>query len=479
VHPSTAEMPQKDDHVNYESSDANSVENVQQQAGAANDSRATAVETDGMMQPVTLSSSREIGPEGGTVKFESSDVILVVPQGAVMSATKFSLKTYVEPAFLPPTISKDEVTLSPAFHVSSSQQLHHQFEKPLQLSLPVEVPLTASISDSGWLLKLKKSESSSGMPSEWDTVLELNTKTGDVVSHSSFVDFDFESGTLQLTQFSWLAWLGEALTELGTMLGITSLRGIHYAVFGKKIKEHKWLVAAHIIHGSRVVYEFLVQKLREMDYVELTYPKADCIQIDGEICLRFQCLEPWQVQQGRLEVQFTTNQIWSSEQHCSCYHEIMIEDGECSAEALECKIGASFWANRVVETGESSVDGSSLELLISHPLKPFLRPSARTELLPDSIVFQAVLRYGVDQWSSIGLAMGFTGAQITAYTAERPAAASKLEELIERKCHECGIKETEEILRAACEKIPQPIIGAVNSYLEDIRRQDSFVEDTD
>ena len=74
--------------------------------------------------------------------------------------------------------------------------------------------------------------------------------------------------------------------------------------------------------------------------------------------------------------------------------------------------------------------------------------------------------YGVAQWSSIGLAVGLTGAQIDACTFNKPSLGSKLGAIIEVKVHECGVNETEKSLLTACQRIPQPIIGSVLQYME-------------
>jgi hypothetical protein len=86
-------------------------------------------------------------------------------------------------------------------------------------------------------------------------------------------------------------------------------------------------------------------------------------------------------------------------------------------------------------------------------------------LLSDSKVFQAVLKFGVDQWSSIGLAMGMTGPEVNACTDNKPAHGSKLEAIIELKVRYWGFKETEECLLRACKTIPNPIIGAVEEFI--------------
>ena len=72
----------------------------------------------------------------------------------------------------------------------------------------------------------------------------------------------------------------------------------------------------------------------------------------------------------------------------------------------------------------------------------------------------------MEQWFSVGLEMGFTGPQIKACTFDIPSPFSKLQALIEQRVRECGVKETETCLLAACEGIPQSIIGSVLEYLE-------------
>ena len=315
------------------------------------------------MLPVTSSVSNEIGPEGGNVQFQTSGVFLGVPQGAVPSPTTFYLETYVDPAHLPPVTSKDEVPLSPAFHLSSSLPQDHHFERPFQLSLPLEVPLRAGDHNSGWLLQLKRSRSSDGLAGEWHTVLELNTETDEVVSQSSFLRFDHAHGTLHLDQFSCFAWLGKPFRAIRSKLGFNPVRKINYTVFGKQIQSHKWCIATHIIHGSNVIYESLVRKLKEKDYVELTHPKSDCIRSRGKVSVCIQCLEPWHVRLGKKDVQMNTNQIWRSGQHSSCYHEVTVEDSSFEADTLECTIEASFWAK------EDRDCGDSVELVVSRRLQ--------------------------------------------------------------------------------------------------------------
>jgi hypothetical protein len=326
------------------------------------------------LAPVTSSVSEEIGEGGGRVEFPSSNVSLVVPENAVPGSTCFCLKTYVDPRVLPPLASDDKVTLSPAFQLTSSLPKDYTFKKPLQLFLPPQVPLRAGDSDSGWLLQLKRSESTDGLPNEWHPVLQLNTKTGEVISHSSFMRYDADSRSLSLNQFSFLSWIGDALK---ISEGSCSLREIGYAVFGKQIQRYNWLIAVHIIHSSKVGYTSLVRKLKELGYIEFNVPNTDCIGADGEVSLKVECREPWQVQQGK-EVLIKTSRIWGSAQHCSCYHQFTIEDYTRSADTLGFSIEASF------KSKARQHDENLVELIISHPVSESMQRS-QTILEPQGV----------------------------------------------------------------------------------------------
>ena len=133
----------------------------------------------------TLSVSDEIEQQGGRVEFQSSKVSLSNPEGAVPPSTSFLLKPCVDFRDLPPLTSKDEVTLSPAFQLSSSLPQGHPFKKPLQVSVPPDVPLSASDRGNGWQLHMERGESSDGLPVECHTMLEGNTKIAEVICHSS------------------------------------------------------------------------------------------------------------------------------------------------------------------------------------------------------------------------------------------------------------------------------------------------------
>ena len=274
--------------------------------------------------PVTSSKSNKIGPEGGKIEFQSSDVYLIVPKGALPSTTIFSLEAYVNSSVLPPVTSEVEMTLSPVFHLSSLLPRNQHFEKPLQLFLPLEVPLRASDRDSGWLLQLKKSMSDK-LPSEWHIVLQLNTKSGEVVSQSSFVDYDHASGTLLLDHFCRWIWKG-------FRLGFDSERYVYCSVFGRRTQPNKWEVAVHIMHKSKEVYRQLVRKLESKDYVVIKGFKPHTMCYKGHVSVDIQCLNSWKVQVGKVIHRIDSQVIWDCNQDESYYHEVYVEDKSCEAD---------------------------------------------------------------------------------------------------------------------------------------------------
>ena len=441
------------------------------------------------VKSITVSVSEEIGEEGGMVDFHSSEVSLYVSEGTVPPSTSFSLKSYVDPRVLPPLTSKSEVTLSPAFQLSSSlPQGYHPFKKPLQLSLLPEVPLSTSNRDNGWLLQLKRSETSDGLPDEWHTMLEINTMTGEVISHSSNSLYDPKSHAVYLYQLPWLSWIGKPLETVGSVVGSSSssisLREINYAVFGKQIQHYKWLIAAHIIHKSEVVYKLLVEKLKRESYVQLNHPHTDCIGPNGKVCLQVQCKVPWQVQQGKPEVHIQTSRIWGSEQDASCYHEFTVEDHTCLADTLEFTIGASFHAQggkdaecpvqliisrplcesqpRTPATGTVHV----LYMQITMSLRKFAVVSESDMFCDAQLVLSAVLKHGPHCWFSIGLKLGFTAGQVKAITHAIPRDEDKLTMLFETKANALGRDKAAAQLLDACNTITNPILGIVMDELK-------------
>jgi hypothetical protein len=73
----------------------------------------------------------------------------------------------------------------------------------------------------------------------------------------------------------------------------------------------------------------------------------------------------------------------------------------------------------------------------------------------------------VDQWLSIGLAVGLDYPEIEARTHVIPSASSKLEAIIELLERERGVKEAEKALLRACKVIPNPIYGSVLYFVEE------------
>jgi hypothetical protein len=91
--------------------------------------------------------------------------------------------------------------------------------------------------------------------------------------------------------------------------------------------------------------------------------------------------------------------------------------------------------------------------------------SSTLGMLSENKIFQAVLKYGATQWSSIGVALGLTGSQIQSCTADKVSPGSKLEALIGLKVDTCGIKEAEKCLLTASGRLPRPIIDSVLEYV--------------
>lgn len=310
--------------------------------------------SDGTPQPVTSSTSEEIGTAGG--EFKSGYVSVVVPEGALSGAATFSVDTYVDKDLIPPIDEhKKQVVLSPVVRLSSSHG--REFDKPIQLTMPPDVPLKTG-PDSGWLLELKKSEASAdGQPGQWLTALILDTTTREVVTHLSSVWYDPDSGTIQLTHAdAFLAWLGKSE-------GSRSSRKIRYALFGKEVQSRKWCIAAHVIHGSPSVYYGIAECLRAKSYIELSIPTPDCIGVHGEVAFNVKCVDPWQIRQGKPEARIDTRRIWHSEVDAACYYEFTLEDTSSSSETLECTVQASF-----LDHGEKTPAGEPIELVVCRRL---------------------------------------------------------------------------------------------------------------
>jgi hypothetical protein len=340
----------------------------------------TSTTTSQIPQPVESVVAVDIGTEGG--QLQSSDMSVVIPEGAVSSSTTFSAKIYLNPHTMPPTKSDQQVVLSPAVRLSSSLPRSLQFNKPVQLTLSPEVPMQTSRHNSGWLLELMRSESSPDeLPNEWKVVLEYNTNKGKVVSHSPFVHYDSKTCSLYVDHFCWFSWIGRPLQALGSMLGInvSALREIDYAVFGKQVHRHKWCIATHIVHGARSIYDSLAKKLEADGYIKLSPPNRDCIGYYGEVTLIIECTKPWQMYQGKSRADIETKRIWRCEQDSTCYYECTVEDRKKSADDLECTVTAVYQSRKSKDTHKP------VELNICHSLdKPQQKQSVSDGVDPDS-----------------------------------------------------------------------------------------------
>ena len=303
--------------------------------------------------------SENIGNEGGLL--QSDSVSVLVPEGAVSIPTTVSIATYLDEQVMPP-VNEEEVVVSPVVHISTSQS-SHKFNKPVQLSLRPEVALKPREHETGWLLELKMSESSTeGKPSEWHTVLQLNTDTEVVETQSPSIRYDPDTQTLYVNHFSFLVWLGKAL-------GIQSVRDVRYALFGQQLDLHNWKISAHIIHGSMSIYNEIAQYMKSKSYEELTVPIKDRIGLEGKVRMSIECFDPWQMRLGKAVTHIPTRRIWNSRKDAACYYEFTVQDRDRSSGILECTVEASFEH----EKQENSVDPSDpVTLIVAHPLtKPF------------------------------------------------------------------------------------------------------------
>lgn len=282
---------------------------------------------------VLTSFSSVLGASGG--RCGSDNVFVRVPTGAVTMPTKVSIRVYSDVSLMPPIQSDDEETfISPLTHVSLSPS---RFKQPVELYLPVNVPLVSSMTSSGWLLELKICDSSyQNKPRDWYTALEFNTNTGIVTTHSQSLTFNPQRQVICLNRFCWICWVGR---PLGTpSLG---LRKVSYALFGKRLEQHKWTVSLHIMHGSNIVYEEILRRLKEQRYVPLTPPMQQTIGLRGLVSLKLQCSHPW-VATHATEARIPTNTIWDVPINGSLYYTATVEDPTLSSNYLDCTMSASF-----------------------------------------------------------------------------------------------------------------------------------------
>ena len=305
-------------------------------------------------EPVTVV-AENIGTEGGLL--QSGSVSVLVPDGAVSLPTTFSVATYLDEQVMPP-VNKEEVVVSPVVHISTSQS-SHKFNKPVQLSLRPEVALKPKEHENAWLLELKMSESSTeGKPSEWHTVLQLNTDTEVVETHSPSIRYDSNTQTLYVNDVGYMVWLGKAL-------GIQSMRDVRYALFGQQLQLHNWKIAALVIHGAMSTYNEIAENMKSKSYEELTVPIKDRISLEGKVRMSIECCDPWQMGLGKAVIHIPTRRIWNSRKDAACYYEFTLQDRKRSSDTLQFTVEASFVHDKQ-EKFDDPCD--PLTLIVAHPL---------------------------------------------------------------------------------------------------------------
>jgi hypothetical protein len=179
---------------------------------------------------------------------------------------------------------------------------------------------------------------------------------------------------------------------------------------------------------------------KELDYKELAcidnYPSDPLLNRHGERLTRKKC--------PRLDLWTAEGIKYEDAANVSSQDQLFVISGNSAHTASDRRMGSE--ANYGLSSGTHVNVGCQ-------------------ELLSENRVFQAVVKYGVAQWFSIGLAMGMTSPEVDACTFNKPSLGSKLEAIIELKVRCCGVKETEECLLSACKKIPDPIIGSILEYI--------------
>ena len=77
-----------------------------------------------------------------------------------------------------------------------------------------------------------------------------------------------------------------------------------------------------------------------------------------------------------------------------------------------------------------------------------------------------MLKCAPHEWYSIAVELGFSDGEIEAKTSVLPSAKGKLQKMVRIKADAVGRQETAQLLLEACEKIPNPVIGAVRERLQ-------------
>ncbi|XP_062513592.1 uncharacterized protein LOC134189372 [Corticium candelabrum] len=358
---------------------------------------------------VLTSHSSVIGPAGG--KCGSDSVFLRVSHGAVAMPTKVSIQTYYDLSLYPPPQQNDNhISLSALAHVSLSSS---RFKQPIELHLPPAVPLLPSVTSSGWCLQLKMCDASSqSKPTDWYTALEFNTNTQSISTHSQSIAFDPKRSVVRLDRVCWVCWVGR-------LLGTPSLglRKVSYALFAKRLEKHRWTVSVHLIHGSNVAYDEIASALKERQYVALQPPIAATVGVQGYICLKLQCVQPWSVTKSA-EAHIPMKSVWDVPVNGSLYYTTTVEDCTFSSRHLECTMLSSF-------KGDWLDAGEPVKCVVFHPVDAGMpQSSAYSNSNVTNFTFSHVT----------GLAFGAT-AQLVQQTAHEHSVGQLLPDVtLTRNC---------------------------------------------
>ena len=254
---------------------------------------------------------------------------IVVPI-KVYIPTTFSVGTYLDEQVMPP-VNEEEEVVSPVVHISTSQS-SHKFNKPMQLSLRPDVALKPREHETGWFLEPKMSESSTeGKPSEWHTVLQLNTYTKVVETHSPSIHYDPNTQTLYVNDVGSMDWLDKAF-------GIQSMRDVRNALFGQQLQLHNWKIAAHITHGAMFTYNEIAENMKSKVYEELTVPIKDRIGLEAKVLMSIECCDPWQMGLRKAVTHIPTRHFLNSRKDATCYYVSTVQDREESSNTLQCTV---------------------------------------------------------------------------------------------------------------------------------------------
>lgn len=181
-----------------------------------------------------------IGPKGGSG--HSGDLSLFAPERALSSEISITLRNYICNLTLPG--AEELFIFSPVLSLEPHGQT---FDQPLQLKFPF------SAVPGSWLLKLMRANcGNSETPSEWETLLEYNTDTGEIVHSATDCSYDVERRVLILTHFCRYCWVGKNLYNK-----LTGRKKIFCSVFGYQpyANRNSWILIVYMHDRCLDVFE--------------------------------------------------------------------------------------------------------------------------------------------------------------------------------------------------------------------------------